>query len=148
MYLLQQDADRLIRLPKKSLAKRDAPFPQSKGGPIPLKAVYANEEFMLDITLGRTNALKASFQLRTKSNIILVRLDINAAHTHTNPNGQIIGFTHLHIYKAEFDDRYAYELNKLPDNLTFTPPHDQNNMIKWLHAFLDFCHILHDNIVT
>ena len=30
---------------------------------------------------------------------------------HTNPDDQIIGGTHLHIYKEGFDDRWAYPID-------------------------------------
>lgn len=65
--------------------------------------------------------------------IVLVRLDINGA-PHTNPDGQRLGGTHLHIYREGFEDRWAYPVD---------PREFRNLSDTWttVEDFCRFCHI-------
>ena len=40
-----------------------------------------------------------------------MRLDVNPTGVHTNPDGEKINGTHLHIYTEDYDERYAIEFD-------------------------------------
>ena len=68
------------------------------------------EQFLLDLCRGTLRLSKLKFQNRARQVIILVRLDVDGA-PHTNPDGQRLGGTHIHIYREGYDDRWAYPLD-------------------------------------
>lgn len=85
------------------------------------------EQFKLDLWRGSIRMSK-KMQTRVRNCIVLVRLEINRS-PHTNPDGEMISGTHIHIYKEGYEDRWAYPLNtddfKDPSNI-------------W-QSFIDFC---------
>ena len=68
------------------------------------------ERFGLDIWRGTLRLSKLKFQNRVQIVIVLVRLDVDGA-PHTNPDGQRIGGTHLHLFREGYDDRWAYPVD-------------------------------------
>ena len=42
--------------------------------------------------------------------MVLVRVDVDGA-PHTNPDGQKLGGTHIHVYREGYDDKWAYPLD-------------------------------------
>lgn len=60
--------------------------------------------------------------------IILVRLEVDGP-PHTNPDGNLITGTHVHLYREGFDDKWAYPL----DVGQFPNPNDI------ARTFEDFC---------
>ncbi len=111
---------------------------------IPLRSVDNKEEFVLNITKGRKNYLKVSHQTRARVSIPIARLDFGAKHT--NPDSKIVGSPHLHIYREGYGDKWAYELDDLPDDIGFSIPPD-NKIESWSKAFLDFCRIKGENTI-
>jgi hypothetical protein len=53
---------------------------------------------------------KLKFQNRVRTVIVLARLDVDGS-PHTNPDGQTIPGTHLHLFREGYDDKWAYPLN-------------------------------------
>lgn len=64
------------------------------------------ERFLLDIWRGTLRLTKFKFQNRVRTSIVLVRLDIDGA-PHTNPDGQRLAGTHLHLFTEGYEDRWA-----------------------------------------
>lgn len=91
------------------------------------------ERFLLDLWRGTFKLSKIKYQTRGRQIIVLARLDINGA-PHTNPDGEKIVGTHLHIYKEGFDDKWAYPL----DPEQFSNPADIGLT---LENFCEFCNI-------
>lgn len=63
---------------------------------------------------------KLKFHTRSHKVIVLARLDIDGA-PHTNPDGEILDGTHLHIYREGYEDKWAEPLSsddfKNPSNI-------------------------------
>lgn len=64
------------------------------------------EKFLFDMWRGTIRFSKYRYQTRGRKIIVLVRLDIDGA-PHTNPDGNRIEGTHLHIYREGYEDRWA-----------------------------------------
>ncbi len=68
------------------------------------------ERFLLDVWRGTLRLTKLKFQNRARAVIVLVRLDVDGA-PHTNPDGQWLSGTHLHLFREGYDDRWAYPVD-------------------------------------
>ncbi len=93
-----------------------------------------DEAFLFDVWRGVKKAAKLKHQTRGRKVIVLARVDIAGA-PHTNPDGQRIDGTHLHVYREGYDDRWAFPL----DRQQFSDFADPEAVL------LDFCR--HCNIV-
>jgi len=133
----QSVANFLIKLRKVPVAKNDYRFPNQQYCKlnIPLKSEDGRHNFMLDINRNKINLSKVTYQNRTRTNVVLVRLDLNGA-PHRNPDGNEISGNHIHIYKEGFNDKIAEELPKEFENI-------KNNDIKqFLKTFMQYCNII------
>ncbi len=65
---------------------------------------------MLDVWRGTLRLTKLKFQNRVRTVIVLVRLDVDGA-PHTNPDGQRLSGTHLHLFREGYDDRWAFPVD-------------------------------------
>ena len=74
-----------------------------------LVASKGHERFLMDFWRGTLRLTKANLQTRARTAVILARLDIDGA-PHTNPDGEVIAGTHLHVYREGFEDRWATPL--------------------------------------
>jgi hypothetical protein len=68
------------------------------------------ERFLLDLWRGTIRLTKLRFQNRVRTVVVLVRLDVDGA-PHTNPDGERLAGTHLHIFREGFDDRWAFPVD-------------------------------------
>jgi len=106
--LTQKEADMLINMLKKTVEK-EISFPSSKGR-IEFDVLGERREDIFAINISRKgiNAAGASYQGRVRTNgEILLRLDINPTAVHTNPDGEKITGTHLHVFTEGHDMAYA-----------------------------------------
>lgn len=105
--LTQAEADALLAMEKHRVDDTRHQFP-ALGGSIEVPLISANkrENFLLDITRGRINLKKATYQNRVRSVVILARLDIDGP-PHENPDGQEILCPHLHTYREGYGDKWA-----------------------------------------
>jgi hypothetical protein len=88
------------------------------------------ERFLLDIWRGTLRLTKLKFQNRVRTSIVLVRLDVDGA-PHTNPDGQRLSGTHLHLFKEGYEDKWAETI----DPKTFTSLSDPAT------TFQEFCEL-------
>lgn len=134
IFLTQQEGDALLNLEKHYTGKNGFKFP-SLGGPlrIPLFSSDRREEFSLDITRGRIELRKNTFQTRVRKAVILARLDI-CGPPHRNPDGKEIPCPHLHVYREGFGDKWAF-----PSPSHFTNHEDSYHT---LVEFMKFCNIV------
>ena len=89
---------------------------------------------------------KVTYQTRARQIIVLARLDFGPDHR--NPDGNIVGSPHLHVYREGYGDKWAYKLDdKLKDKIGFDIPVDSADAKNWFDSFLDFCKIEKRSIV-
>jgi len=132
--LTQAEADLLIRMEKHRVNEERHSFPYA-GETLNLELQSPDKRgaFHLDITRGRIDVSKVTFQNRSRQVIILIRLDI-AGPPHRNPDGQDIACPHLHLYKEGFGDKWA-------SPVLATEFGDTSDLWKILHDFLRYCNI-------
>lgn len=133
LLLTQQEADALFVLEKHYRGSGRFSFP-SLGGAlrIPLHSQDQREEFSLDVTRGRIELRKNTFQTRARKAVILARIDLGGP-PHRNPDDEEIACPHLHVYREGFGDKWATPL----------PPRFSNANDAWstLFEFMDFCNV-------
>jgi hypothetical protein len=132
--LTQAEADTLLVMEKHRVDDTRHQFP-ALGGSIEVPLISANkrENFLLDITRGRINLKKATYQNRVRTVVILARLDIDGP-PHENPDGQEISCPHLHTYREGYGDKWA-----VPAPVTDFPR--TNDLWGSLADFMVFCKI-------
>lgn len=131
--LTQAEADALLALEKHRLDNTSWAFPVVGGAiQVPLVSVNRREEFILDISRGRIDLQKGSYQNRARQVVVIARLDFGGA-PHRNPDGQEIGSPHLHLYREGYGAKWAMAL---PDN--FSNPGD---LWLTLQQFMSYCNI-------
>lgn len=105
--LTQAEADALLAMEKRS--ERDEPYRFPGMGQrisVPLMSFDGREEFLLDVTRGRIELRKITYQHRARQIVILARLDM-FGRPHRNPDGQEVPAPHLHVYCEGFGDKWA-----------------------------------------
>lgn len=110
--LTQNEADRLIALPKLLADKSTLQFPRA-GDALQLdaKSEDGREAFLIDANRkGRIRLKKCTYQERYAVIEILLRLDIGGP-PHENPDGTIVACPHLHTYREGYGDKWADPTN-------------------------------------
>lgn len=135
--LTQEEADKLLKYPKKAISANDYNFPTTKTSKlkIPLKSTDELYSFYLDINRNKFNLYKITYQNRYIKETILARLDLNGA-PHQNPDHSEVSGNHLHLYKEGYSDKFAIELPEEFNNI------DTKDIEKILVAFLKYCNII------
>lgn len=138
--LAQADADALIAMKKLRLDDEHWDYP-GLGGTIriPLASTDRREDFMHDITRGRIDLLKGSYQNRSREVIILVRLDFGG-RPHRNPDDEEIPSPHLHVYREGYADKWAVPVPS--DKFT-----NMTDLWETLDDFMRFCNITNPPII-
>ncbi len=115
--LSQAEADALISMEKVKANADSATFPDLGGKLIiPLISRDRRENFFLDVYRNRIDIARGTYQNRARQTIILVRLDFGGA-PHRNPDGEEIPAPHLHLYRADYADKWAIPapMDKFPN---------------------------------
>jgi len=132
--LTQTEADQFIQMTKHFVpAPASVTIPPGTDDTYELSSLDDRESFLLDVWRGTLRLTKLKFQNRVRTAIVLVRLDVDGA-PHTNPDGQRLSGTHLHLFREGYDDRWAYPV----DAGTFTLLSDVGATF---HDFCAFCRI-------
>jgi len=102
--LTQKEADMLIDMLKRTVEKTIS-FPIAKGRvEFDVLGDRKKDVFTVNISRKGINATGATYQGKVRtSGAILMRLDVNPTGIHSNPNGEKITGSHLHIYSEEHD---------------------------------------------
>lgn len=108
--LTQSEADALIAMQKVRGDELVYDYPDA-GGKVTIGLVSRDERerFLLDISRGRIDLAKRTYQTRAKQCIPLVRLDLGGP-PHTNPDAEVVTAPHIHIYREGFGDKWAQTL--------------------------------------
>ena len=131
--LTQAEADALIAMVKTFVNPGGISLPPGADQTHDLVGEDAREMFLLDLWRGTIRLSKLKFQTRAQKILVLVRLDIDGA-PHTNPDGERLGGTHLHLYGEGYEDKWAFGL----DPKRFRDP---GNIRRTFQNFCRFCHI-------
>lgn len=73
------------------------------------RGINTQSDYLIDINRKRCIITRITFQNRVETSVVLLRLDIDTK-PHRNPDGEIVGGTHLHIYQENYETAWAYEL--------------------------------------
>lgn len=133
--LSQEEADRLIAAEKRCDEKKAINYP-GPGGSICIHLYTSDrhERFHFDVTRGRIALKKVCHNVRVRTSIPLIRLDINGA-PHTNPDGSKVGRSHLHLYREGYGDAWAFEVD--PEIFG-----DVDDLQRTLQDFVRYCNIV------
>lgn len=133
--LPQHVADALFRMEKHRVSDDTILFDSlGQSENIRLVASDRSEEFLLDLSRGRSSLIQVSMQNRAKQDdTVLVRLDLNGPR-HRNPDGAFLPTPHLHQYRQGFGDSWA----EIPPAGHFT---DLTNELTTLREFMVFCSV-------
>jgi hypothetical protein len=132
--LSQSEADGLLAMEKTRVNEDTYDFsPAIQKLEIVLRSLDSREEFFLDISRGRINLSKGTYQNRARQTVVLARVDYGGA-PHRNPDGEEIESPHLHVFKEGFADKWA---QPLPADL-FSDSSDERTIYS---DFLRFCNI-------
>lgn len=128
--LSQQEADSLIA-ELKEIREISGPiaFPQpGDRQKLDLVSTDGAHSFVVDISRkGYMNFVKkCTYQGRFQKDVILLRLDVDGPE-HTNPDGETLPRTHLHIYREGQGDRFAIPV-----------PPDMTNTSDLFQTLIDF----------
>lgn len=138
--LTQAEADALIVLEKHRVDDRPWDYPGLGGSiSVPLVSADRREEFILDVSRGRIDLAKGTYQNRGRQVVVLVRLDFGGA-PHRNPDGEEIGSPHLHLYREGYAAKWASPVpaDRFP-NL--------GDAWRTLDDFLRFCNVVEPPVV-
>ncbi len=132
--LTQAEAEQLIQMVKHFVnAPAVISIPPGADDTYELAGPNDREKFLLDVWRGTLRLTKLRFQDRVRTVVVLVRLDVDGA-PHSNPDGERMAGTHLHIFREGFDDRWAYPV----DPTVFTLLSDSGTTFQ---EFCAFCKI-------
>lgn len=138
--LTQAEADLLIEMEKYRVDDTMWKYPSLGGSiTIPLISEDKRENFLLDVSRGKIDLLKGSYQNRSRQVVVLVRLDFGG-QPHRNPDGQEIASPHLHVYREGFGDKWAIPV---PDD-RFT---NMDDLWQTLQDFINYCNITEPPII-
>ena len=131
--LTQAEADALLAVEKRRVNEETHPFTAMVGKvEIPLQSVDGREQFLLDISRGRINLMKGTYQTRGRQTVILARLDFGGA-PHRNPDGVEMPCPHLHRYREGYGDKWAVPL---PAEFGST-----DGLWNLMNRFLEYCNV-------
>jgi hypothetical protein len=109
-------------------------FPLEGGSVVvPLQSRDKREQFLLDISRGRIDLLKGTYQNRARQVVVLVRVDFGGK-PHRNPDDQEVSSPHLHVYREGYGDRWAVPAPS--DKFG-----DTSDLWRTLEDFMRFCNI-------
>jgi hypothetical protein len=134
LVLSQSEADSLLRMEKHRTNDGRIRLPDTGGSvAVPLVSPDGTEGFHLDVSRSRLNLTKGKFQNRSRTTVVLARIDIGGA-PHRNPDDAEIACPHIHLYREGFGDRWAFPVND--EQFANTTDHWQT-----LLDFLRYCNV-------
>jgi len=133
--LSQEDADFLTEIKKEFIDKSPIVLTDHFNFERDIQSLNGKDVFVLTFYQGRIDLKKVTYNKRHSSGITLRRLDLTDGQ-HTNPDGQKIVGPHVHIYKENFGDSFAYPITN--SKLGFT---NISDYVQCLTDFLEMCNI-------
>lgn len=109
MNLTTNEIQDFLDEPKEFLDERLAMPINNETASFRARGINTQSDYLIDINRKRCIITRITFQNRVETSVVLLRLDIDTK-PHRNPDGEIIGRTHLHIYQENYETAWAYEL--------------------------------------
>jgi hypothetical protein len=132
--LTQAEADSLIAMEKVRADEKEYEFPiPGEKLVIPLTSKDKRENFILDVSRGRIDLGKVTYQNRGRQVVVLVRLDVGGA-PHRNPDFEEVACPHLHVYREGYGAKWAIPapVDKFPNT---------GDIFQTLFHFMQHCNI-------
>ncbi len=132
--LKQAEADILIAMEKHRVDDTRWDYPGLGGAiSVPLVSPDKRENFILDVSRGRIDLLKGTYQNRSRQVAVLIRLDFGG-QPHRNPDDQEIPSPHLHVYREGYGDKWAVPVpvERFPNT---------TDLWQLLQDFMRFCNV-------
>jgi len=132
--LTQAEADALIAMEKHRVDDQPHDYPGMGGSiTVPLVSVDKREDFLLDVSRGRIDLKKGTYQTRARHIVVLVRLDFGG-QPHRNPDDVEVSSPHLHIYREGYGDKWAFPVPaaKFPN---------MGDLWQTLEDFMRYCNV-------
>jgi hypothetical protein len=100
---------------------------------VPLISTDKRENFLLDVSRGRIDLKKGTYQSRARQIVVLVRLDFGG-QPHRNPDDAEVLSPHLHIYREGYGDKWAFPVptDKFPN---------MSDLWQTLEDFMRYCNV-------
>ncbi len=138
--LTQLEADSFIAMEKIRMddTSHDYPGPGARLT-LGLTSRDKREAFILDLSRGRIDLAKGTYQNRARQVIPLVRVDFGGP-PHTNPDGEVVQAPHIHVYREGYGDKWASPLP--PDRFATT-----TDAWALLQSFYSFCSIVEPPVI-
>lgn len=138
--LTQAEADALIAMEKHRIDATRWNYPGLGGSiTIPLMSADKRENFLLDVSRGKIDLAKGTYQNRSRQVIVLVRLDLGG-QPHRNPDGQEVSSPHLHLFQEGYGDKWAVPVPG--DRFS-----NMSDLWQTLQDFMRFCNITEPPII-
>ena len=96
MNLTTSEIQDFLDEPKEFLDERLAMPINNEMASFRARGINTQSDYLIDINRKRCIITRITFQNRVETSVVLLRLDIDTK-PHRNPDGEIIGGTHLHI---------------------------------------------------
>lgn len=150
MNLTTNEIKEFLEEPKEFLDERLGMPINNEFASFRAKGLNTKSDYLIDINRKRCIITRITFQNRVETSVILLRLDIDTK-PHRNPDGEVVGGTHLHIYRENFETAWAYNLKDpriqeflpdfKPDALLQTIEEDGNgtNKVAMFDEFSSMC---------
>ncbi len=130
--LTQQEFGNLINLKKKFETNEIIHLDKSWARNI--LSLETRDAFILDYTIrGPIELKRYTYNKRYRKTIILLRYDSSGRHT--NPDGFVFDGPHVHIYREDFDDKFAFPIEDIGAVSSSTRE-------EVLELFLKYCHVV------
>lgn len=97
-------------------------------------ATETRDMFILDYYVGTIALTKFTYNKRYRKTIIILRLDSSGRHT--NPDGQLFDGPHVHIYRENYGDKWAFPITEI--GITGEIIEKANA----LESFLQYCNVI------
>ncbi len=139
--LTQADADALIAIEKHRIDDARWDYPGLSGSiSVPLISKDKRENFLLDVSRGKIDLTKGTYQNRARQIVVIVRLDFGS-QPHRNPDGQEVPSPHLHIYREGYGAKWAFPIPV--DKFS-----NMSDLWQTLQDFMRFCNITEPPLLT
>lgn len=97
-------------------------------------AIETRDMFILDYYIGTIALTKFTYNKRYRKTIAILRFDSSGRHT--NPDGQVFDGPHVHIYRENYGDKFAFYVSEIGINT------DAIEKINVLENFLKYCNVI------
>lgn len=97
-------------------------------------ATETRDMFILDYYVGTIALTKFTYNKRYRKTIIILRFDSSGRHT--NPDGQVFDGHHVHIYREDYGDKWAFPISEI--GITGDTIEEANV----LESFLQYCNVV------